>query len=104
MMEQGNDCERILFTAEDIAAQVKKAAAWLDERFEGTVPLAVSVLKGSVIFFCDLVRAIEDARADGLHDALFLRLGLLIFGHAQDRDGPSPRPWRGGTCCSSKTL
>ena len=58
MMEQGNDCERILFTAEDIAAQVKKAAAWLDERFEGTVPLAVSVLKGSVIFFCDLVRAL----------------------------------------------
>ena len=59
MMEQGNDCERILFTAEDIAAQVKKAAAWLDERFEGTVPLAVSVLKGSVIFFCDLVRAMK---------------------------------------------
>ena len=59
MMEQAKDCERILFTAEDIAAAVKKAAEWLDERYEGTVPLAISVLKGSVIFFCDLVRAMK---------------------------------------------
>lgn len=53
--------ERVLLTEEEIEAQVKKAAAWLDERFAGkdTVPLVVSVLKGSVIFFCDLVRAMR---------------------------------------------
>ncbi|MDE7380124.1 MAG: hypoxanthine phosphoribosyltransferase [Clostridia bacterium] len=37
------------------------AAAWLDEKFAGTQtpPLAISVLKGSVFFFCDVVRAMN---------------------------------------------
>ena len=53
------DVETILFTEDDIAREVKKCAAWLDERYQGAIPLAVSVLKGSVIFFCDLVRAMN---------------------------------------------
>lgn len=53
------DCERIVFTEDEIREKVKEAAAWLDNRFQGSVPLAVSVLKGSVIFFCDLVRAMK---------------------------------------------
>ena len=53
------DVETILFTEQDIAREVKKCAAWLDERYQGAMPLAVSVLKGSVIFFCDLVRAMN---------------------------------------------
>lgn len=53
------DVETILFTEDDIAREVKKCAAWLDERYQGAMPLAVSVLKGSVIFFCDLVRAMN---------------------------------------------
>ena len=57
--EKIDDCERILFTEEEIHEQVEKLASWLDKRYEGTVPLAVSVLKGSVIFFCDLVRAMK---------------------------------------------
>ena len=57
--EINKDVERILFTEEELACGVKKAAAWLDERYKGTTPLAVSVLKGSVIFFCDLVRAMK---------------------------------------------
>ena len=59
MNELAKDCERILFPAETIAEEVKKAEAWLDARYEGTMPLAISVLKGSVIFFCDLVRAMK---------------------------------------------
>ena len=59
MMEMDKDCERILITEEELREKVKEAAAWLDKRFEGSVPLAVSVLKGSVIFFCDLVRAMK---------------------------------------------
>lgn len=51
--------ERIYLTEEQIKAEVKKAAQWLDEKFAGKVPLAVSVLKGSVMFFCDLVRAMK---------------------------------------------
>lgn len=53
------DVERILFTEQDIAREVKKCAEWLDKRYQNTTPLAVSVLKGSVIFFCDLVRAMQ---------------------------------------------
>ena len=53
------DVETILFTEQDIAREVKKCAAWLDERYQGAMPLAVSVLKGSVIFFCDSVRAMN---------------------------------------------
>ena len=57
--EINKDVERVLFTEEDLALGVRKAAAWLDEKYKGTAPLAISVLKGSVIFFCDLVRAMK---------------------------------------------
>ncbi len=54
-----NDIERIVVTEEQIRDKVKSAAAWLDEKFAHTEKplLAISVLKGSVMFFCDLVRA-----------------------------------------------
>lgn len=53
--------ESIVLSEEDIAKKVKAAAAWLDEKFKNsdTPPLAISVLKGSVFFFCDVVRAME---------------------------------------------
>lgn len=56
-----NDLEKILFTAEDIAEKVKGAADWLDKKYPAaqSMPLAVCVLKGSVFFFCDLVRAMR---------------------------------------------
>ena len=53
------DCEKIVITAEEIAARVKEAAQWLDARFSGAAPVAVCNLKGSAMFFCDLVRAMQ---------------------------------------------
>ncbi len=53
------DLQSIVLTEEQIAQKVKDAAKWLDERYAGKKPLAVSVLKGSVMFFCDLVRAMK---------------------------------------------
>ena len=55
------DLESIVLSEEQIAEKVKNAAAWLDRKFEGTAtpPLAISVLKGSVFFFCDVVRAMQ---------------------------------------------
>lgn len=53
------DLQSIVLTEQQIAEKVKAAAAWLDKRYEGKKPLAVSVLKGSVMFFCDLVRAMQ---------------------------------------------
>ena len=55
------DIERVLLSEKQIAEKVKDAAAWLDEKFKDctTPPLAISVLKGSVFFFCDIVRAMK---------------------------------------------
>ena len=55
------DLASIVLTEEQIAQRVNAAAAWLDERFKDalTPPLAISVLKGSVFFFCDVVRAMK---------------------------------------------
>ncbi len=55
------DLESIVINERQIAEAVKKAAAWLDERFSGSKnpPLAISVLKGSVFFYCDLVRSMK---------------------------------------------
>ncbi len=51
------DCERILLSEQEIAARVQEAGAWLDEKFAGTVPVAVCNLKGSAVFFADVLRA-----------------------------------------------
>lgn len=53
------DLRRVYFTEKEIQTKVKEAAHWLDERFCGKNPLAIGVLKGSVMFFCDLVRAMQ---------------------------------------------
>lgn len=55
------DLESIVITEDEIKEKVKAAAAWLDERFKDKRPLMISVLKGSVMFFCDLVRAMQTA-------------------------------------------
>ena len=55
------DIERLILSEEQIATKVKDAAVWLDNKFGGAAvqPLAVSVLKGSVYFFCDVTRAMK---------------------------------------------
>ena len=56
-----SDIQSIVLSEKQMAEKVEKAAKWLDAKFEGTqsVPLMISVLKGSVMFFCDLVRAMD---------------------------------------------
>lgn len=58
-METNQDIEKIVLTAEEIRERVKVAAEWVDKRLSGKYPLAVSVLKGSVMFYCDLIRAMR---------------------------------------------
>ena len=55
------DLQSIVLTEQMLAEKVKSAAAWLDAKFKDatTPPLAISVLKGSVFFFCDVVRAMN---------------------------------------------
>ena len=55
------DIEKIVLSEQQIADKVREAAAWLDARFANAEqpPIAVSVLKGSAFFFCDVVRAMN---------------------------------------------
>ena len=50
------DLERIMLTEEQISARVKEVAAQLDRLCEGRRPLVVCILKGSIMFFSDLIR------------------------------------------------
>ena len=52
------DLEKIVLNEAEIAAHVKAAAKWLDGKFQNTdtPPLAICILKGSVFFYCDVVR------------------------------------------------
>lgn len=56
-----SDIQSIVLSREQIEQKVIEAANWLDKKFSGSdsIPLAVCVLKGSVFFFCDLVRAMQ---------------------------------------------
>ncbi|MCI8343454.1 MAG: hypoxanthine phosphoribosyltransferase [Clostridia bacterium] len=51
-----SDCERILLDEKMIQARVKEVAAQLDKLYEGRKPVVVCILKGSVVFFVDLIR------------------------------------------------
>ncbi|MBO5046599.1 MAG: hypoxanthine phosphoribosyltransferase [Clostridia bacterium] len=53
------DCERILLSEETIQARVKEIAAQLDKLYEGRKPVVVCILKGSVVFFVDLIRNMQ---------------------------------------------
>ena len=59
MKENLADIERILISADQIAARIKEVAAVLDKDYAGKTPIAICILKGSVIFFGDLLRALE---------------------------------------------
>lgn len=53
------DAERILISKEELQKRVKELAAQLDRDYEGKRPLMICVLKGSVLFFADLIREMK---------------------------------------------
>ena len=55
-MEMHPSVERIMLTSERIEERVKELAAQLDKLYEGRKPVVVCILKGSFMFFADLVR------------------------------------------------
>lgn len=50
------DCERILFTEEQLKKRIKEIALEVNKEYEGKNPLVVGILKGSIIFYADFVR------------------------------------------------
>ena len=51
--------ERILVTEEQIQTRLGEVAEELNRDYEGKFPMTVGILKGSVIFFADLVRRMK---------------------------------------------
>jgi len=53
------DIEKIMISKDEIEARVQSIAKQLDKDYEGKRPLLICVLKGSVLFFSDLIRAMK---------------------------------------------
>ena len=54
-----HDIERVLLTEEQIQAKVRELGAILAEEYKDKNPVVVGVLKGVVIFYADMIRAME---------------------------------------------
>ncbi len=56
MEEMHKDVEYVMVTEKQIAKKVKAIAKQLDKLYQGRKPVVVCILKGSVVFFSDLIR------------------------------------------------
>ncbi len=54
-----NDVLKVLLSEEEIAQKVKELGRRISDDYKGKIPLVVSVLKGSVVFVSDLIRAMD---------------------------------------------
>ena len=52
-----NDIERILLTEEQIQSRVRELGARLAEEYRDRDPVMICILKGSTMFFADLLRS-----------------------------------------------
>jgi hypoxanthine phosphoribosyltransferase len=59
MNMQKSEIERVLLSEKQIAERIKVVAKKIDEEYQGKEVIAVCILKGSVVFFADLIRAMK---------------------------------------------
>lgn len=52
-----DDLEKILFSKEQLTCRIAELAKKLDSDYDGKNPLCVAILKGSVMFYSDILRA-----------------------------------------------
>ena len=52
------DLAKVLITEEEIKRRVKELGAEISKDYEGEMPVLVGILKGAVVFYADLCRAI----------------------------------------------
>ena len=53
------DCERILLTEEQIRSRVREVAEAVDRDYQGKNPLVIGILKGSILFYSDIIRCLS---------------------------------------------
>lgn len=54
-----SDIEKILITKQQLSERINELAVQIDKDYAGKTPLMVCILKGSSMFFADLVRAMK---------------------------------------------
>lgn len=59
MSGKHQDVERIMLSRAEISERIKELAARIDIDYVGKKPVMVCILKGSVIFFSDLIREMQ---------------------------------------------
>jgi len=53
------DLSKILITKEQIAAKIQEVGKQITADYQGREPVMICVLKGAVVFFTDLIRAVD---------------------------------------------
>ncbi len=62
-MEKHQSVEYVMIDEKRIATRVKELARKLDKVYEGKTPIMLCILKGSVLFFSDLIREMKGSLA-----------------------------------------
>ena len=79
------DVERILFTEEELAARVKELGEQISRDYEGKNVVLIGVLKGAVVFFSDLMRAVTVPAAIDFIACSSYGMGSTTSGEVQIR-------------------
>ncbi len=79
------DVERILFTEEELAARVKELGEQISRDYEGKNVVLIGVLKGAVVFFADLMRAVTVPAAIDFIACSSYGMGSTTSGEVQIR-------------------
>ena len=58
-MERSNEIERVLIDEGEIAERIGEVAAQIDADYQGKSPIVICILKGSLVFCADLIRAMD---------------------------------------------
>ena len=58
-MERSNEIERVLIDEGELAERIGEVAAHIDADYQGKTPIVICILKGSLIFCADLIRAMD---------------------------------------------
>lgn len=58
-MEHSAEIERVLIDEKQIAERIGEVAAKIDADYKGKMPIVICILKGSLVFCADLIRAME---------------------------------------------
>ena len=61
MMEKHPNVDYVMLTEQQIKRRTKAVAKQLDKLYEGRTPVVVCILKGSVLFFSDLIKNMKSS-------------------------------------------